>query len=111
MSGIVASYLNHRGSGLIANFGTDGQVFTSTGVGLSQGFEAAAGGGKVLQCVGNNFQGHQDVTSTTATASTVSIAITPTSASNKIFVSLNSCVTLYDNNQTQVKGGISIIEI
>ena len=44
MSGIVGSYFNTRGSGIVAKLGTDGQVFTSTGAGLSQGFEAAAGG-------------------------------------------------------------------
>jgi|6_EtaG_2_1085325.scaffolds.fasta_scaffold89329_2 hypothetical protein len=44
MSGIVGSYFNTRGSGVVAKLGTDGQVFTSTGAGLSQGFEAAAGG-------------------------------------------------------------------
>ena len=43
MSGIVGSYFNTRGSGVVAKLGTDGQVFTSTGAGLSQGFEAAAG--------------------------------------------------------------------
>ena len=45
MSGIVGSYFNTRGSGVVAKLGTDGQVFTSAGAGLSQGFEAAAGGG------------------------------------------------------------------
>ena len=45
MSGIVGSYFNTRGSGIVAKLGTDGQVFTSTGAGLKQGFEDAAGGG------------------------------------------------------------------
>jgi len=45
MSGIVGSYFNTRGSGIVAKLGTDGQIFTSTGAGLSQGFEAAAAGG------------------------------------------------------------------
>ena len=45
MSGIVGSYFNIRGSGVVAKLGTDGQVFTSTGAGLKQGFEDAAGGG------------------------------------------------------------------
>jgi len=43
MSGIVGSYFNTRGSGVVAKLGTDGQVFTSTGVGLSQGFETIVG--------------------------------------------------------------------
>jgi hypothetical protein len=45
MSGIVGSKLNIRGSGLVAKLGTDGQLFTSSGAGVSQAFEAAAGGG------------------------------------------------------------------
>ena len=44
MSGIVGSYFNTRGSGVVAKLGTDGQIFTSTGAGLKQGFETAAGG-------------------------------------------------------------------
>ena len=43
MSGIVGSYFNTRGSGIVAKLGTDGQVFTSTGAGLSQGFETITG--------------------------------------------------------------------
>ena len=60
MSGIVGSYLNTRGSGVVAKLGTDGQVFTSTGAGLSQGFEAAAGGGAW------NLIKSQTITSSTA---------------------------------------------
>jgi len=45
MSGIVGGS-NNRGSGLIANLGTDGQVMTSAGLGLRQVFEAAAAGGE-----------------------------------------------------------------
>jgi hypothetical protein len=43
MSGIVGGS-NNRGSGLIADLGTDGQVMTSAGLGLRQIYEAAAGG-------------------------------------------------------------------
>ena len=51
MSGIVGG-INLRSSGLVNNSSaTDGQVFTGTGAGLPAGFEAAAGGGKVLQIV------------------------------------------------------------
>ena len=60
MSGIVGSYFNTRGSGVVAKLGTDGQVFTSTGAGLSQGFEAAAGGGAW------NLIKSQSITSSTA---------------------------------------------
>ena len=44
MSGIVGSNLNIKGSGLVAQLGTDGQVLTSSGVGLSVAFEDLAAG-------------------------------------------------------------------
>ena len=68
MSGIVGS-LNTRGSGLInAGSASDGQVFTGTGAGLPVGFEAAAGGGKVLKVT---YLVHQaTVTSTSASYTT-----------------------------------------
>ena len=55
MSGIVGSKVNHRGSGLVAKLGTDGQVFTSSGAGVSQAFEAAAGGGAWEYITGDSF--------------------------------------------------------
>ena len=44
MSGIVGSKLNVRGSGSIAKLGTDGQVLTSAGVGVTAAFEDIAAG-------------------------------------------------------------------
>ena len=44
MSGIVGSNLNIKGSGLVAKLGTDGQVLTSSGAGLSVAFEDLAAG-------------------------------------------------------------------
>jgi len=44
MSGIVGSKLNIKGSGLVAQLGTDGQVLTSAGVGLPVAFEDLAAG-------------------------------------------------------------------
>ena len=44
MSGIVGSNLNIKGSGLVAKLGTDGQVLTSSGAGLSVAFEDIAAG-------------------------------------------------------------------
>ena len=85
MSGIVGSYFNTRGSGVVAKLGTDGQVFTSTGAGLSQGFEAAAGGGKIGQVV----QGEMVTRFHTSTSDSwitigLSAAITPVATSSKI---------------------------
>ena len=51
MSGIVGSKLNIRGSGRIAKLGTDGQVLTSAGAGVSAVYENAAGGGLDWQSV------------------------------------------------------------
>ena len=87
MSGIVGSYFNTRGSGVVAKLGTDGQVFTSTGAGLSQGFEAAAGGGKVLQVVDVAAGSQQSTTSTSYVAVTgMTLDITPSATSSKILL-------------------------
>jgi hypothetical protein len=91
MSGIVGSYFNTRGSGVVAKLGTDGQVFTSSGAGLSQGFETAAGGGKMLQAVQYVATAHT-VTSTSTSYVDITnfeVAITPTKASSKILVHVN----------------------
>ena len=91
MSGIVGSRFNMRGSGLVGSLGTDGQVFTSSGAGAGAVFEAAAGGGKILQIQSATL------TSTFVTnddSSFVDVGleddITPASTSNKIFVYLYS---------------------
>ena len=88
MSGIVGSYFNTRGSGVVAKLGTDGQVFTSTGAGLSQGFEAAAGGGKILQVQTVINTGVESVAadSTWNTWTDTTVTITPTAASSKMFI-------------------------
>jgi len=44
MSGIVGSRLNIRGSGIVAQLGTDGQVLTSAGAGVAAEYEDLAGG-------------------------------------------------------------------
>jgi hypothetical protein len=100
MSGIVGS-LNTRGSGLI-NLGSasDGQLFTGTGAGLPVGFEAAAGGGKLLQVVSTT---KTDATSATVTTFTdiagMSVAITPAATSSKILVTVWIQASSAANNQ------------
>ena len=71
MSGIVGSKLNIRGSGRIAKLGTDGQVLTSAGAGVSAAFEDAAGGGEITTA-GEVFSNYNAIGSnvTTTTAST-----------------------------------------
>jgi len=148
MSGIVGSYLNNRGSGLVAKLGTDayqltsqgagkkaaieqlatggiaddavtlakmasgtdgniisydasgnpvaiatgsdGQVLTSTGAGSPPAFEAAAGGGGlVLQVTNRQTQTSTTHSSTTASATDIYAAITPSATSSKVYVSMN----------------------
>jgi len=45
MSGIVGSRLNNRGSGVVGKLGTDGQVLTSSGAGVSAVYESISAGG------------------------------------------------------------------
>jgi hypothetical protein len=87
MSGIVGG-INLRSSGLVnISSASDGQVFTGTGAGLPVGFEAAAGGGKILQVL----QAVKNDTFTAAADSPtlitgLSITITPAATSSKILV-------------------------
>ena len=58
--------------------------------------------GKVIQCVGNNISrggASINATSQTAAATTVTQAITPTSASNKILILANFSVVIYDTDE------------
>ena len=87
MSGIVGSRFNIRGSGLVGSLGTDGQVFTSSGAGKSAVFEAA-GGGKVLQ-VQFGARGGGVSTDSATPSSLISVAITPASSSNYLWVISN----------------------
>ena len=45
MSGIVGSYLNHRGSGLVAKLGTDAYQLTSQGAGIKAAIQQIATAG------------------------------------------------------------------
>ena len=90
MSGIIGSYFNTRGSGVVAKLGTDGQVFTSTGAGLWQGFEAAAGGGKIGQVIQTVNLDTENLASTTFTEiPDFAVAITPAATSSKILIMAN----------------------
>jgi|TARA_R110000824_G_scaffold286118_1_gene474281 hypothetical protein len=67
--------------------GNDGQVLTSSGVGAAPVFEAAAGGGKIGQVLTVQNTAVESSTSTSfATISDFSIAITPAATSSKILV-------------------------
>jgi len=71
--------------------GSDGQVLTSTGAGSPPAFEAIPGGGKVLQVLTATDVTTRSSTSTSfVTASnSLSVAITPSATSSKIFVQVS----------------------
>lgn len=87
MSGIVGG-INLRSSGLVnISSATDGQIFTGTGVGLPVGFEAAAGGGKILQVLQADSTAVASSTSTSfADITDITKDITPTATTSKILV-------------------------
>ena len=87
MSGIVGG-INLRSSGLVnISSAADGQVFTGTGAGLPVGFEAAAGGGKILQVISATKTDTASSTSLTfANVSGLSVAITCAATSSKILI-------------------------
>ena len=92
MSGIVGSRFNIRGSGLVGSLGTDGQVFTSSGAGAGAVFEAAAGGGKLLQVVNATTNPAKTTLASYTFAevnSTVRATITPTASDSILFLYLH----------------------
>jgi hypothetical protein len=76
--------------------GSDGEVLTSTGAGSPPAFEAAAGGGKVLQVVNETDTGLTSTTTIMPYDNTIpqsgegievmSVAITPADSSNKLII-------------------------
>ncbi len=67
--------------------GSDGQVLTSAGAGQPPAFEAAAGGGKILQAVVD--YGSVQYSTTSSTLQTIddpAVSITPANSSNKILI-------------------------
>jgi hypothetical protein len=66
--------------------GSSGQVLTSAGAGAVPSFQSPAGGGKVLQVVTGVDNGENETTSTSFAATNLSVAITPSATSSKVFV-------------------------
>ena len=70
--------------------GNDGQVLTSTGAGSPPAFEAAAGGGKLLQIVSAETTSAISTTNDSAPQATgFTLAITPSATSSKILIMLS----------------------
>ena len=110
MSGIVGSLFNIKGgSGPVAVMGTDGQQLTSQGAGIKCQFEAAAGGGKMVQFLGSSdTTSHQVVSGDGLTATTLSVAITATSSSNKFLVGYCTQATMYDVVNVSAGSGFEV---
>jgi len=91
MSGIIGSKLNIRGSGLVAKLGTDGQVLTSAGAGVSAVYEDAAGGGLDWQTIEtgstmNAVAGNGYWIDTTSNACTITLPGTASNGDEIMFV-------------------------
>tara|TARA_S200002703_G_scaffold8523_1_gene8590 strand:+ start:7999 stop:9354 length:1356 start_codon:yes stop_codon:yes gene_type:complete len=69
--------------------GTDGHVLTSNGSGSAPTFQAAAGGGKVLQIVTAQTDTAVSSNSTSRTDTGVTVAITPSATSSKVLIVSN----------------------
>ena len=89
--GNIISY-DTSGNPVAVATGSDGQVLTSAGAGAVPAFEALPASGKVLQVVTATDSSARTTTSTSfvTVSNTLSVAITPSSSSNKIFVIVNT---------------------
>ena len=99
MSGIIGSRLNTRGSGVIGSLGTDGQVLTSSGAGLSSAHEnIVVTSGKVLQLISNTTTSEKSTSSTNWVDGNLTCTITPASTNNKIVCMLSTTTRIDDAN-------------
>jgi len=87
--GNIISY-DASGNPVAIATGSDGQILTSTGAGSPPAFEAAPGGGKILQVVSTSITAASDNTGTVHTAAfadmleVITATITPSATSSKI---------------------------
>ena len=95
MSGIVGSRLNIRGSGLVGNIGTDGQVLTSSGAGQELVFEDAGGAVTALNNATEN-----ELVSVGSTTTELDAEPNLTFSSNTLFVKGND-----GDHTVHVQGG------
>ena len=95
--GNIISY-DTSGNPVAIATGSDGQVLTSTGAGSPPAFEALPGGGKILQVITSNDSSTRSTTSTSfvTASSLLSINITPSASSSKIF--FIGSISLYQTN-------------
>jgi hypothetical protein len=111
-SGVDGNILTYDASGnpAVVASGTSGHFLKSQGADTVPVFAAAAAGGKVLQCVGNSIgnAADQQVTTNSATATALLQAITPTSATNRLLITAEFSVEVYDANGSSGGGGIEL---
>jgi hypothetical protein len=91
--------------------GTNGQVLTAdstAATGIKWATPSAGGGGKVLQVVNAIYSTETSVTSTSFTDSGLTLAITPTSATSKIYVMISQPV-IFTRNTEQSGAGFQIV--
>ena len=83
--GLIITW-NASGNPVAVGPGSDGQILTSTGAGSPPAFEAAAGGGKLLQCISTNKTDNVTTTSSTYEDSGLQVIIEPSAVTSKIFL-------------------------
>jgi hypothetical protein len=94
-SGTDGNLITYDASGNPAHVatGSSGQVLTSNGAGAAPTFQAAAGGGKVLQVVTAATSTEATSTSSTYADTNLTADITPANSSNKILVLVSQSIS------------------
>jgi len=109
-SGTDGEIITYDASGNPAtvSVGTSGHVLTSGGTGVAPTFQAAAGGGKILQVV--NVIENDVVSSSTAYGfDFISASITPSATSSKILVLIMAYMGVNDHGGLQLWKGGSVL--
>jgi hypothetical protein len=109
--GVIITY-DASGNPTHVGPGSDGEVLTSTGAGSPPAFEAAAGGGKVLQVVTAATSTQVDTTSSTMADTTLTASITPANSANKILILISQAVSSSSRagGEIDILRGATVIE-
>ena len=99
MSGIIGSFINHRGSGIIAKMGTDGHSLNSGGAGVKALTESVSGG---LAHYPGMFTGDGPAQTTGTRITTLSTEVFDTGGNYSLS---SSVITVANTGYYMVEGG------
>jgi hypothetical protein len=103
--GTDGELITYDAAGAPANVavGTSGHILTSGGAGVAPTFQAAAGGGKLLQVIIGTYATHTTIATSSFTDIGLDATITPSATTSKILCMWTNNVQLHSNEGMSVR--------